>query len=304
MALQIDSMKNGFLVVPFALNESKKLQEKMKSTTPTDEADTTLAHYMFMKKHQSKNEQEQNCIFVVNLPLLTNQENLKKGMGQILAQYGAVAHISQLLHNDEFGLHDIDLSSLTSTLMSTGGVEEKRFTPRNSALLQFIDSSSLDNAWSALRKYSQERDSSKLAKWTFESPSLETFTNFYKPIDTEYLKEDVYSHMALFEQREQEAQEEAQSSIVDEDGFTLVVGKNTKSLNSIRKKILNRNPLLKHEKVVKPPTMVDKKAKQDFYRFQIRERKKQEISELLKKFKQDQEKIKEMKSRRRFNPYT
>lgn len=110
--------------------------------------------------------------------------------------------------------------------------------------------------------------------------------------------------MALFEQREQQAQEEVQSSIVDEDGFTLVVGKNTKSLNSIRKKIFNRNPLLKHEKPKKMPNMVDKKAKKDFYRFQVRERKKQEINELLAKFKQDQEKIKEMKSKRRFNPYT
>ncbi|SCU95606.1 LAFA_0G01222g1_1 [Lachancea sp. 'fantastica'] len=302
MGSGVDSMKNGFLVVPFALNESEKLKDCLKAAS--DDESRPLAHYMFMKKHQSKNESEQNCIFVVNLPLLTNLENLKKGMSQILGRYGAVAHVSQLLHNDEFGLRDVDLSILTSNLMSTGDAEEKRFTPRNTALLQFIDSSSLDNAWSALRKYSQERDNSKLVSWTFESPSLETFTNFYKPIDTEYLKEDVYAHMALFEQREQQAQEEAESSIVDEDGFTLVVGKNTKSLNSIRKKILNKNPLLKHEKVVKPPTIVDKKAKQDFYRFQIRERKKQEISELLTKFKQDQDKVKEMKSRRRFNPYS
>ncbi|CEP64304.1 Rrp7p LALA0_S11e01090g [Lachancea lanzarotensis] len=302
MVLRVDSMKNGFLVVPFALNESEKLKECLKEAANIE--DSALAHYMFMKKHQTKNENEQNCIFVVNLPLLTNLENLKKGISQILRQYGAVAHVSQLLHNDEFGLHDVDLSSLTSSLMSTGDAEEKRYTPRNTALLQFIDSASLENAWSALRKYSQEREDSKLVSWAFESPSLETFTNFYKPIDTEYLKEDVYSHMALFEQREQQAQEEAQSSIVDEDGFTLVVGKNTKSLNSIRKKIFNKNPLLKHEKIVKPPSMVDKKTKQDFYRFQIRERKKQEISELLKKFKQDQEKVKEMKSRRRFNPYS
>lgn len=259
---------------------------------------------MFIKKHQSKNEAEQNCLFVANLPLLTRLENFKTGLSRILSQYDAVAHISQLLHNDEFGLSDIDLSSLTSDLMSTGDSEEKRFTPRNTALLQFVDSASVDNAWSALRKYSQEREDSKMVSWSFESPSMTTFTNFYKPLDTDYLKEEIYSHMTLFEQREQQAQEEAQASIMDEDGFTLVVGKNTKSLNSIRKKIFNRNPLLKHEKIVKPPSMVDKKAKHDFYRFQIRERKKQEIGELLKKFKQDQEKIQEMKSKRRFNPYS
>ncbi|SCU96501.1 LADA_0H01266g1_1 [Lachancea dasiensis] len=305
MTSHIDSMKNGFLAIPFKLNPSNKVKSGLKR--PGDEETQTIArppaHYMFMKKHQSKSELEQNCLFLVNLPLLTHLENLKKGLAQIFEQSGSVAHISQLLYHDEFGLNDVDLSSLTSDLMSTDSPEEKRFTPRNTALLQFVDSASLENAWSSLRKYSQLSEPSKLANWTFESPSMTTFVNFYKPLDSEYLKEDIYSHMALFEQREQQAQEEVQSSIVDEDGFTLVVGKNTKNLNSIRKKILNKNPLLKHEKVVKPPTMVDKKAKQDFYRFQIREKKKQEISELLKKFKQDQEKIKEMKSKKKFNPY-
>lgn len=109
--------------------------------------------------------------------------------------------------------------------------------------------------------------------------------------------------MSVFEERERQAQEDIQTSVVDEDGFTLVVGKNTKSLNSIKKKILNRNPLSKHENKVKPPSAVDKKAKQDFYRFQVRERKKQEINELLSKFKEDQAKIKVMKDKKKFNPY-
>ena len=91
---------------------------------------------------------------------------------------------------------------------------------------------------------------------------------------------------------------------MDEDGFTLVVGKNTKSLNSIRKKILNKNPLSKHENKAKPISNIDKKAKKDFYRFQVRKRKKQEINQLLSKFKEDQERIKVMKAKRKFNPYT
>ncbi|SCW03028.1 LAFE_0G01354g1_1 [Lachancea fermentati] len=293
MVAKIDCMKNGYLVVPFQLPSSDKLKE----------CENAL-HYMFVKKHQSKSEHEQRCLFLVNLPLLTHSENLKKSFQEICSRSNTVAHISQLLHYDEFGLNDVDLSSLTSDLMSTGDAEEKRFTPRNTALLQFVDDSSLENAWNALKKYSQDSQDDKLVTWSFRSPSMETFINFYKPLDTEYLKTDIHEHMALFEQREAQAQEEVQSSLVDEDGFTLVVGKNTKSLNSIRKKIFNRNPLLKHEKVAKPPSMVDKKAKQDFYRFQIREKKKQEISELLKKFKQDQERVKEMKSKRKFNPYS
>ncbi|SCU95155.1 LAMI_0F01244g1_1 [Lachancea mirantina] len=292
MSSDVKSMKNGFAVIRFRLPRCEKLEDNAE-----------VFHFMFVKKHQSKNEQEQNCLFLINLPLLTGLETLKKSFSEICSQSGTVAHVSQLLHHDEFGINEIDLSSLTSDLMSTGDKEEKRFTPRNTALLQFMDSSSLENAWSAVCKYSRETQGAKVIDWTFQSPSMATFVNFYKPLDLEYLKEDIYTHMAIFEEREQRAQEEAQSSIVDEDGFTLVVGKNTKSLNSIRKKILNRNPLLKFEKRAKSTSMVDKKAKEDFYRFQIRERKKQEIGELLTKFKEDQLRIKEMKSKRKFNPY-
>lgn len=45
------------------------------------------------------------------------------------------------------------------------------------------------------------------------------------------------------------------------------------------------------------------KEKKDFYRFQIREQKKQEMNGLLKRFREDQEKIKELKEKKRFRPY-
>lgn len=287
----VHSMKNGFLVVPFRLPAERFL--------PSDEC---KYHYMFVKKHQTKVENEQSCLFVVNIPLLTGLETLKSAFNKICDQYDTVSHIEDLLHHDEFGLREVDLSSLTSDLLSTGSPEESRFTPRNTALLKFVDEASVNNCWNALRKYSQS-DRSKSIEWKYTTPSVSTLLDFYKPLPKDYLKEDIAEHMSLFEQREQQAQEDVQSSLVDEDGFTLVVGKNTKSLNSIRKKVLNRNPLSKHENKVAPPTAVDKKSKQDFYRFQIRERKKREINQLLVKFKEDQERIKVMKAKKKFNPY-
>lgn len=288
----VECMKNGFLVVPFKLSESKLLKDDMAGY-----------HYMFVKKHQTKLEQEQNSLFIVDIPLLTQLENIKSAFNKICSQANTVSHVEDLLYNDEFGLQEVDLSALTSDLLKTEDAKEVRYTPKNTALLKFVDGASVDNCWNALRKYcSDKRD--HIIEWEYQSPSIETFLNFYKPIDVEYLKEDIYTHMKLFEEREQEAQEAVQSSIVDEDGFTLVVGKNTKSLNSIKKKILKKNPLSKHENKIKTPTAVDKKIKKDFYRFQIRERKKQEINELLTKFKDDQEKIKVMKAKKKFNPYT
>lgn len=288
-----DQMQNGFLIIPFSLPPVEHLTDKSKK----------CCHYMFVKKHQSKLDKEQNCLFLVNLPLLTQIDNLKKNFQEICHRYDTVSHVQDILYHDEFGLHEIDLSSLTSALMSTEDLEEKRYTPRNTALLKFVDKQSVENCWNSLKKYASSKKENYVT-WEFQSPSIATFTAFYRPLPVEYLKNDIHEHLELFEQREQQAQEEIQSTIVDEDGFTLVVGKNTKSLNSVRKKILNRNPLLKNEKPKILPTMVDKNAKKDFYRFQVRERKKQEINDLLSKFKDDQEKIKEMKTKRRFNPYT
>lgn len=285
-------MKKGFLVIPFKLPKHKAL--------PSDDA---AFHYIFVKKHESPDENEQNSLFLVNMPLLTHLDNLRSVFQKICSNFNTVSHMEELLYNDEFGLQDVDLSALTSDLMSVEDPESKRYTPKNTALLKFVDDSSVSNCFNALKKYSKLDQSSRI-EWEYKSPTVDTFLNFYKPLDTDYLKEDIHSHMEIFEQREQEAQNATQSSIVDEDGFTLVVGKNTKSLNSIRKKILKKNPLSKHENKASPPSSIDKKGKEDFYRFQIRERKKQEINQLLNKFKEDQEKIKIMKANRKFNPYT
>lgn len=289
----MSSMANGFIAVPFKL-----------PTHPKVHLDSN--HYLYVKKHQPKDPKEQNCLFCVNLPMLTNIEVLKTIVRQLCDKYDTVAHIEELMYNNEFGLDDINLSSLTSDLLRSQIIcsTESRFTPKNTSLLRFVDSCSVDNIWNALNKYSKDIKNSDLLIWELNNPGIDTFIKFYKPVDLNYLKEDVYSHLQYFNQFEQAAQDEVQSSIVDEDGFTLVVGKNTKSLDSIKKKILKKNPLSKYDDKPKGKTMVDKKSKEDFYRFQIREKKKIEINQLLTKFKEDQEKIKVMKQKKRFNPYT
>ena len=304
---KVDIMKNGFLVIPFKLPDHKCL--KTSSNKP-------VYHYMFIKKHETKNENERNCLFVVNIPLLASVESFKDILRQVCERDNTVAHVEDLLYHDEFGLNEVNLSALTSDLLTDPNgddASERRYTPRNTALVKLVDKPSLDNCLRALKNYSRllrNNKASEILTWQYPATSLSTFLNFYKPLNVDYLKDDVQTHLSLFEQREEQAQEEIQRSIVDEDGFTLVVGKHTKSLNSLRRKILNRNPLLKYEdknRVKKAAaagsSMIEKNAKQDFYRFQLRERKKQEINQLLSKFKEDQERIKVMKERKKFNPY-
>lgn len=87
---------------------------------------------------------------------------------------------------------------------------------------------------------------------------------------------------------------------VDADGFTLVVSSNRKSRGDIAAPVamtaeeVEANALKKNKK---------SKEKKDFYRFQIREQKKQEMNGLLRRFREDQEKIKELRDKKRFRPY-
>ena len=122
---KIDCMKNGFLVIPF------KLPEVLKKPMLKD-----AFHYMFIKKHQTKQESEMNSLFVVNIPLLTNLDIMKTVTAKICERYDTMAHVENLLYNDEFGLNEINLSALTSDLLTdTNDQSESRFTPRNTCLL-------------------------------------------------------------------------------------------------------------------------------------------------------------------------
>ena len=62
--------------------------------------------------------------------------------------------------------------------------------------------------------------------------------------------------------------------------------------------ILGKQKLASTVGVVKAQSKMKSKEKQDFYRFQLRQRKKEEMNELLNKFKLDQEKVRMMKEKK------
>ena len=107
--------------------------------------------------------------------------------------------------------------------------------------------------------------------------------------------------MKDFDNAEQESIEnlQNQASLVDEDGFQLVVGSHRKT----KAGILGKQNLASTVESEKAKNKMKKKEKQDFYRFQLRQRKKEEMNELLSKFKSDQEKVRLMKEKKRFRPY-
>lgn len=280
-----------------------------------------------MKKHQSS-KKEENTVFLYNLPLLTTFETLALNLNKIVNQFKGQVIFDKNSENfktDEFKLEAIDLNSLSSDYIlnennetvspkqALGGSEFKGEShPYNTTYLTLLDNASLKSFFTCINKYIKKNE---VFEWeypeTVNMPSLEQFQGFYKPLPLQYLKELVMQTMEDFNERENIANEEliTSSNLVDEDGFTLVVGKNTKTKSGLaRNTEALKNPLMKYNKTIKKQRAgAVKKGKWDghldFYRFQQREKKKVEIGELLSKFKKDQAKIIQWKESGKFNPY-
>ncbi|KAF9167710.1 Ribosomal RNA-processing protein 7 [Actinomortierella ambigua] len=112
------------------------------------------------------------------------------------------------------------------------------------------------------------------------------------------LKVDDY--MDKFERSEYEAQQAALARVnmVDDDGFTLVTSAGKKGSNSDGV-ITVQAAKAEEVKNLKPK----KKELQDFYRFQMREAKRDKLVELRRKFEEDKQKIEHLKATRRFKPF-
>lgn len=286
----IDEIK-GFQVVPIVLQPSKFLKNK------------PIKHYLYVKKHQSNTDKElaERSLFIINPPINSSLSNIKN----FFKTLSTSSIVENFFINVENLDYEINLTKLTSDLYdqeqdtSSEGIK----LPNGTGLVVFVDKSAANLAFSKIKKY--VKNQKDLYEWKFneDQPASIRFSQHYKQdiLDAEETSEAVSQALEEFEKRETESMNQLQEmkTLVDEDGFTLVVGKNRKTKKGILGKIGNVNKFT-NENNDKKST---RKEKQDFYRFQIRERKKLEMNELLMKFKEDQEKIKVMKERKRFRPY-
>lgn len=96
---------------------------------------------------------------------------------------------------------------------------------------------------------------------------------------------------------------QGQQDIVDEDGFTLVVrgGKYGRNLVGGGVGVASK----RWDEVKEEETGRKKKSKElkDFYRWQLREAKREDLADLRSKFAADKEKVEKLKGSRRFQPY-
>lgn len=121
--------------------------------------------------------------------------------------------------------------------------------------------------------------------------------NFMYDTDIRLLKEDADQYMVEFDSNEQDALAERNKRTreEDEDGFILVNSKRKK-----QKKVLNKRGGTGEGRLRKKKKSYELK---NFYRFQMREEKREKLAELRKKFSEDKSRVAKMKEARKFKPF-
>lgn len=288
----------GFIPIPITIPAYANLPES--------------THLCYIKPHMSKDPNEQadttKSLFLINpLPFWT-LDNVKK----LFHQVSTASHIEKILVREavdlsrvssigsgvNYDLH-INLSKLSNEEFGLE-LEDSERLPFGSSVITFLDRDGFELFLTSLKKIK------KNLSWDVKNIADETGLRKYSQIpyvvDREEMEKEVTTALVDFQNRERIAEEEVNNmkTIVDEDGFTLVVGSQKKTKSDILGTMKKQADLEKDEEHVKKSK---KKEKQDFYRFQIRERKKQEMNQLLSKFKEDQERVRVMRERRKFKPY-
>lgn len=263
---------------------------------------TKALHHLFFKKHEVKGGNENRSIFFCNLPIASTTKVLKKFF-QHIAIGATIESFSTSYLTDIAEDVFLDLTKLTSDLDIPTEIDETRAKlPKNCGIVTFIDKSAYQLAMNKLRQISNDQ---KSVEWPLENSfGSNYFLEKYhsKVLDVDTLSEDVKQSLIDFDTAEKESIDnfKNQRELVDEDGFTLVVGAQRKT----KAGILGQQKLaVTKAESDKAKSKMKKKQKEDFYRFQLREKKKEEMNDLLRKFRADQEKVKEMRERKRFRPY-
>jgi len=255
---------------------------------------SSALHYIYYKKHESKADKDNRSLFVFNLPIGCDLAVLKKFFAEVSLGASIESYCPSLLTDYPEDIW-VNLSKLTSDLELTGDKPGSKI-PKNCGIVTFVDKAALSLAFNNLKNITQ-------ASW----PIKPFDSNYYRTkfadqiLDLEKLSAEVSQSLVDFDAAEAQSIEElqAQTELVDEDGFTLVVGSHRKT----KAGILGKQKLAQTVEADKAKSKLKKKEKEDFYRFQLRQRKKDEMNDLLRKFKADQEKVRLMKEKKRFRPY-
>lgn len=240
-------------------------------------------HPLYVKQHSDKNTgvNDSKTLFVGNIDYGRNLSH---------------EEINEFLQDIFSGFGSISSCSISDYKNDSGVVKQSRFVH-----LTFVKKSAVKSILQSADAVLSSICKDISLKWgisnTVNARSVKEMLQLYSIFDTnvEELKESADSFMTEFDEKEQIQllERKKRSREADEDGFMLV--KNRKKV----KRIISKRG--------SGPVRERKKKKQydlkNFYRFQIKEQKVQELSMLRKKFEEDKARVAKMKLSRAFKPF-
>ncbi|CEI89436.1 Putative SSU rRNA processing protein [Rhizopus microsporus] len=259
----------GFKILPIVMNDAK------------------VRHYLYIRKHESKSAQDKTSdrtLFLLNLPADATDRHIRK----LFKGH----HITEITYHDfkgHEGQIEQDSNRKLRSLFASGSSAHVVFE-KSQDITEVLDMQRVEKKWA------KENES--------EQPlGFERYTLKYelsRP-DAKKLQEEVDTFMIKFKEDEYRKERETLEKMnkMDEDGFTVVVRhKKTKTTDGMISVGAVSTDMA--EEIKNKPK---KKELVDFYRFQMRDRKMSQLTELRKKFEQDKAKIEKLKQSRKFKPY-
>ncbi|KAI9366806.1 ribosomal RNA-processing protein 7-domain-containing protein [Zopfochytrium polystomum] len=263
-----------------------------------------LSHQIFFRVHQNltvsstSNKPEGRTLFLCNLPLDVTEAHL----GRLFRRCGEIEQV--ILQISDAG-DDLcsDVSGLMNRILISADSDSQTKSRSGYVVFKSEDGCERANQMRIRRRTWSDHDEAAkkaglivgtrkygLAKW------MEEESHHRPPISQLQKSANVY--IQKFDEMEQARRQEliAKRKEPDEDGFVTV----TRSL--YRRRLAKDNqgknaiPNRKYNK---------KKSLQvvDFYRFQMRESKRNQLAELRVKFEEDKKRIEALKERRKFRPF-
>ncbi|EEH18841.1 hypothetical protein PABG_01160 [Paracoccidioides brasiliensis Pb03] len=276
-------------------------------------------HYLYLHPHEPRvpDPDSARSLFIVNIPVTSTETHFRHLFGAQLAS----GRVERVEFHDSIAKDSSTVSPQPPTISTTTSNSKKRkrdtvqdlqikldktglpctwnrelHTSGAHAVVVFFDRPSMEASLKAAKRAAKNRTKiiwgEGIEKDRLPALGIQRYKTHNKlryPARTDLLR-TVNDYMAIFGQFEEARAHEAAAAAdePDEDGFVTVTRKG--KINNVGREEEMKELLEKHKE--------KSKGLEDFYRFQLRERRKERQTELLRKFEEDKRKVEEMRRRR------
>jgi hypothetical protein len=282
---------------------------------PVPSFSQTAYHFFYIRPHEPKlpDADSPRSLFVANVPITSTETHFRHLFGTQLSA-GRVERVefrdapeqnkkpiatiqgSVISHKSKKRKRETaeDIQTQLESAAKLPPVWDRELRPSGShAVVVFVDRASMEASLKAVKAAAKSRKDIIWGEGIEDKlPPLgaqryRVHEQLKYPAKSELLN-TVGNYMTLFSKLEEaKTREVARAQEPDEDGF-ITVTRGPKS-----------NPIKEEElRALAEKQKAKNKGLEDFYRFQMREKRKERQSELLKKFEEDKKKVEEMKMRR------